>query len=343
MTQTWSFLVLAIATNWWLNTIQVAALGASTFVTSNSESNLTFSINSPTDPRYPNDFGFYLSAPHGNSWVGVGFGKGMKDAFMLIAYTSKDGNKLTLSPRLGSGHVEPSHYNHNTFSIDLRQSGIQNGRYLAVGVCHNCKEWISGSIDFDSTSQRMIYAVGPDDLHLNSDAQDAGLRRHTYWGSFTIDLRAARGDPAAFPPEDLSTSNATAIGKEQNDHEHTSSLHAVAMAGTFVLIFPIGTFYKMVMGNIRWHWITQALGLIIVLVGAGLGLGMSHYYNRSKHFNSTHQIIGLVVVILLILQACLGSLHHRIFKAQQRTTIVGMIHRFLGLVVICIGVINGVL
>ncbi|KAL8850545.1 MAG: hypothetical protein Q9221_004502 [Calogaya cf. arnoldii] len=186
----------------------------------------------------------------------------------------------------------------------------------------------------------MIYAVGPDDLHLNSDAQDAGLRRHTYWGSFIIDLRAARGDPAAFPLEDLSTSNATAIGNEQNDHENISSLHAVAMAGTFVLIFPVGTFYKMVMGNVRWHWITQALGLVIVLVGAGLGLGMSHYYNR--HFNSTHQIVGLVVVIFLILQACLGSLHHRIFKAQQRTTIMGLIHRFLGLVVICLGVIDGV-
>ncbi|KAI4253080.1 MAG: hypothetical protein L6R42_007714, partial [Xanthoria sp. 1 TBL-2021] len=227
-------------------------------------------------------------------------------------------------------------------SIDLRQSDIQDGRYLAVGVCHNCKEWQSGSVDFDSTTQPMIYAVGPDDLHLNSDAQDAGLRRHTYWGSFTIDLRAARGDPAAFPPNELNTRNATAKGDEHNDHEYTSSLHAVAMAGTFVLIFPLGTFYKMIMGNVRWHWITQALGLIIVLVGAGLGLGMSRHYNRSKHFDSTHQIIGLVVVILVILQACLGSLHHRIFKAQQRPTIMGMIHRFLGLVVICLGVINGV-
>ena len=135
-------------------------------------------------------------------------------------------------------------------------------------------------MDLDSTAQPMIYAIGPDDVYLHSDAQDAGLRRHTYWGSFTIDLRAARGDPAAFPPTELITRNATATNDEHNDHEHTSSLHAAAMAGSFVLILPVGTFYKMVLGNVRWHWITQTFAFVIVLVGAGIGLGMSHYYNR---------------------------------------------------------------
>ena len=179
-------------------------------------------------------------------------------------------------------------------SITLRESGIQDGRYLAVGMCHNCT---SASIDWKSTAQPMIYAVGPDDLRLNSDALDAGLRRHAYWGNFTIDLRAAQGDPALFPPQELIMSNATAKG-EHNDHEYASSLHAVAMAGTFVLIFPVGTFYKMIMGNVRWHWITQALGLVIVLVGAGIGLGMSHYYNRVSAVASRNypEILGAVLL-----------------------------------------------
>ncbi|KAL8729668.1 MAG: hypothetical protein Q9166_004617 [cf. Caloplaca sp. 2 TL-2023] len=162
----------------------------------------------------------------------------------------------------------------------------------------------------------MIYAVGPDELHLNSDANHAGLRRHDYWGHFTIDLQAARGDPAVFPAKNLSTANATAKVDQHNDHEYTSSLHAVAMAGTFVLIFPIGTFYKKIIGSVRGHWVTQAFGLLFVLVGAGLGLGISHYYNRSTHFNSAHQLIRLVVVILVLVQTSLGSVHHRIFKAK---------------------------
>lgn len=219
---------------------------------------------------------------------------------MLVAYSSKTGKGklwlgrflpclltlsagLTLSPRVGSGHVEPSHYKNKTMSIELwKDSGIRNGRYVAIGVCHNCKDWHSGSIDFESRTQPMFYAVGPDELHLNSDAEDAGLRRHDYWGHFNIDLQAARGDPALFPPKDLLRTNATARSDEHNDHEYTSSLHAVAMAGTFVLIFPVGIFYKKVLGSVRWHWITQAFGLIVVLVGAGLGLGISRYYNRVR-------------------------------------------------------------
>ncbi|KAI4270151.1 MAG: hypothetical protein L6R38_007217 [Xanthoria sp. 2 TBL-2021] len=162
-------------------------------------------------------------------------------------------------------------------SIDLRQSDIQDGRYLAVGICHNCKEWQSGSVDFDSTTQPMIYAVGPDDLHLNSDAQDAGLRRHTYWGSFTIDLRAARGDPAAFPPNELNTSNATAKGDEHNDHEYTSSLHAVAMAGTGFNLASAShhnTAYAIIIG-------------IVIAILFGLAFFLTRRRRRQEAFNST--------------------------------------------------------
>ncbi|KAL8713397.1 MAG: hypothetical protein Q9220_002596 [cf. Caloplaca sp. 1 TL-2023] len=296
----------------------ILAGGASTFVTSDSSNNLTFSINVPLDPRSPNDFGFYLSAPHGNSWVAVGFGKHMKDAFMLVAYTDKDGKNITLSPRVGTGHVEPSYYKNNTMSLETKDgTGIKDGRYVINAVCHNCKGWNSGTIDFKSTSQPMIYAVGADGLYLNSDAKDAGLRRHDFYGSFTMDLSAASGDPLLFPPTDLSNANATATGDEHNDHEYSSTVHAIAMLGAFVAIFPVGTFYQKVHGRVSWHWCTQAFGVLVVLVGAGLGLGISHYYNRSKHYNSVHQLIGIVVVLLVLLQASLGSLHHR---TKQWTT-----------------------
>lgn len=192
---------------------------------------------------------------------------------------------LTLSPRLSTGHVEPSYSREasKTMFIEMRDgTGIKDGRYVANGICHNCKTWSSGSIDFDSKTQPMIYAVGPDELHLSTNALDAGLRRHDYYGSFTMDLQAAKGDLAHFPPTDLSNTNATVVGHEQNDHEYSSSLHAVAMAGTFVVVFPVGVFYQKVLRTVRWHWITQAFGVVVVLAGAGLGLGMSHYYNRVR-------------------------------------------------------------
>ena len=228
-------------------------------------------------------------------------------------------------------------------SIEYRPgTGIVDGRYVVNGICHNCRGWNSGTIDFNSTAQPMFYAIGPDELDLRSDATDAGLRRHDYYGSFNMDLVAARGDIGLFPPNDLSRANAT-DHEEHNDHEYSSSVHAVFMIGTFVVLFPTGVFYKRVLGNVRWHYFTQALGLMVVLVGGGLGLGISHYYNRSKHYNSVHQLLGIVVVLLVLLQALLGGVHHRIFRAKQQPTIMGIIHRFLGPAVICAGIINGIL
>ncbi|KAL8739124.1 MAG: hypothetical protein Q9181_000153 [Wetmoreana brouardii] len=285
----WSTRALAVLATPLLTANPVAASGAATFVSSDSDNNLTFSINIPGNPQYPNDFAFYLSAPHDNSWVGVGFGEEMKNAFMLIAYTSKNDKRLTLSPRVGNGHVEPSYYKNNTMSIDLNDdTGIKDGRYVVHGLCRNCKDYISGSIDFNSTEQPMIYALGPDQLYLSSNAKDAGLRRHDYFGTFTMNLQAAKGDPAQFPPKDLFHSKDTRIGEKQNDHEYSSSLHAIAMAGTFVVIFPVGVFHQKVLRTIRWHWITQAFGVIVVLVGAGLGLGMSQTYNRVNNEGSVN-------------------------------------------------------
>ncbi|KAL9601673.1 MAG: hypothetical protein Q9219_002393 [cf. Caloplaca sp. 3 TL-2023] len=325
-----------------LTITSVAALGASTFVTDDSNNNLTFSINVPDSKSYPNDFGFYLSAPHANSWIGVGFGKGMRDAFMLIVYTDKGGKNLTVSPRVGTTHAEPSYYDNKTMSIEIKDAAIRNKRYVVSAICHNCREWDSGAIDFNSTTQPMIYAVGSDELNLNSNAKNAGLRRHDFWGKYNIDLVAARGDINLFPPKDLSSANVT-DHEEHDDHEYSSSVHAVFMIGTFVIMLPIGIFYKKVLGNVRWHYYTQALGVIIVLIGAGLGIGLSHFYNRSKHYNSVHQLIGMVIVLLLLIQAGLGAAHHRIFKAKQQHTIMGTIHRFLGLAVVGAAVVNGAL
>ncbi|KAL8752364.1 MAG: hypothetical protein Q9184_005759 [Pyrenodesmia sp. 2 TL-2023] len=97
------------------------------------------------------------------------------------------------------------------------------------------------------------------------------------------------------------------------------------------------------MHKVRWHYFTQGLGILIILIGAALGLSVSRSYNRSKSYTSPHQLIGLAVVALILLQATLGTLHHRIFKAKQTPTVLGLIHRFLGPVAILAALVNGFL
>ena len=66
-------------------------------------------------------------------------------------------------------------------------------------------------------------------MHGGSDALDADLQRHTQYGHFTMNLAAARGDPAGFPTDLSRSDNATADGKITNDRNDSSNAHALIM------------------------------------------------------------------------------------------------------------------
>lgn len=154
-----------------------------------------------------------------------------------------------------------------------------------IGQCHNCRDTReTSSIDFKSTTQKMIYAIGPDDVELKSDSKSAGLRRHDYYGKFTMDMvQASNGDldpSTSFPISSTSNNGTQPVSNEVHDRDFSSSIHAVFMAGVFVILFPLGTVWLRIFGLVRAHWITQASGFFIILIGAGIGVRMSKEYNR---------------------------------------------------------------
>lgn len=127
----------------------------------------------------------------------------------------------------------------------------------------------------------MIYAVGPSQVVLDTTKVDAGLRRHDRYGKFTINLDQAKGDPFAFNPNSTND-GASANGKEVDDHDIASPSHAVLMAGTFVVLFPMGSVWLKIFANVRLHWLTQTLGVLIIFIGAGVGINLSKQYNRVR-------------------------------------------------------------
>lgn len=188
-----------------------------------------------------------------------------------------------MSPRIAGDDTEPTFNPNINITLNRIKSGILNGRYVANGVCHNCRTWPQGFIEFNATKQPMIYAVGPSEVHLRSDAGDAALRRHDYHGRFSIDmLQASRQnlDPARFPLEITSNNGSSPMGHGKDDHEYGSAVHAIFMASVFVILFPLGTVFLRILGKVRWHWITQAVGFLIILIGAATGIYVSLQYNR---------------------------------------------------------------
>ena len=158
-------------------------------------------------------------------------------------------------------------------------SGIFDGTIVAKGICHDCFEWEGGSLDVNSSAQPFTYAVGPDRVRLDSNAIDAGLRRHEHYGQFTMDMVAATGDNAGFPGDISKDRKSTTNGKDENDYDYGSTTHAVFMVVVFVIVFPFGAAYLR-LNNVLWHWIMQTIGILGAIVGIGVGVNISQEYNR---------------------------------------------------------------
>jgi hypothetical protein len=149
-----------------------------------------FGLNVPTDS---NDIYFSLSGPDSQSWIAVGMGsRKMDKSFMIIAYRGSNGNNITISPRLSSGHTEPVWTSKATIEV-LPGTGVFNGSIVANGRCVNCRSWDGGSLDVKSTLQDMIFATGPSG-DINSDSLAADTTIHNSYGTFIMNMTKATGD-----------------------------------------------------------------------------------------------------------------------------------------------------
>ncbi|KAI3322332.1 iron reductase domain protein [Xylariaceae sp. AK1471] len=319
------------------------AVSSSIFVS--PQKDLAFALNVPDDAS-SSDLFFSIAFPVHTSWVAVGLGASTMKAnpLVLMAYPSASGKNVTISPRRCYTHSEPV-YDSEIDVQALPGTGLFNDTtYIFNGVCSNCRSWPSkGKIDISSTAQDMAYGIGPSGDTRSNDPQES-VKVHWNYGSFTMDLVHATG--AGGVPEIPASENVTSVGVVQQlaktGHVDTRAiLHAVFMILAFVGMWPFGILVLRVGGSVRWHAINQGAAFGVVLIGAILGFVMSPSYNRSKKFNTAHQIIGIFVFIFAIAQFALGYLHHRIYKKTQQTTKMAPIHVWLGRVIIPLGIANG--
>ena len=338
---------------------------SSTFIYAGDDnSNLTVSINIPAT-NTNDDLFFHLEGPNSGSWYGFGFGTEMAGSLLFVMYTSADGKNVTISPRLGTGHVMPLYTGNVGYSL-LAGSGIINdtlGSNMVANVrCTNCRKWAGGSVDVTSKNQPMLYAVGgPDDVLMTND-YTATIHQHNGYGQFTLDMVAATG--AGGIPSDTNVQTGVSHENDQGGHGPGSALHALFMCGTFIVLFPAGYLFLRIFERVWIHIALQSFGLFVTLLGAASGIALSiknnivslsdsfmsqraplltSPFSQHPHLNSPHQAIGLVVLLGVITQFTVGVIHHTLYKRRPNPTLFGKVHRFLGPAVIFIGLINGIL
>lgn len=98
-----------------------------------------------------------------------------------------------------------------------------------------------------------------------------------------MDMVQATGDQEGVPTNTTSMSGAAMVGSARIDHGgYGSAFHALLMVGTFVILFPLGVLWLRIFEKVILHWLNQTLAVLVVIVGAGVGIYISLMYNKVR-------------------------------------------------------------
>ncbi|KAE8448065.1 hypothetical protein EG329_009830 [Mollisiaceae sp. DMI_Dod_QoI] len=306
-----------------------------------SDGSVSFALNIPQADDN-NDLYFAIQGDASQSWIAIGMGSDkMDDSLIWMVYKDSSGKNVTLSPRLSYDHVEPSYTSNISYQVLPGTTITSDDNYTVFAKCTNCRSWKGGSIDPTNKKANFIFASGPSgDLKTND--LSAGIKRHSSYGVFQMDLTLAFGSAGA-PIIATSDSSGTTEVSDKTDHDFSAALHGCLMILAFVALMPLGLLILRIMNSVKWHGYNQALSVAVALLGTGIGIYAGTMYNRTMHWNSAHQIFGLIIIVAMVGQFVLGYMHHRIYKRTQATTKLAPIHVWLGRVVIPAGIANGFL
>lgn len=258
--------------------------------------NITVAVNVPSDSS--DSLFYHFSAPAGQTWAAFGFGNQMKGALIFVTYASQDGKNVTVSPRLGVGHVMPQHTSDVQVNV-LSGSGIIDGSFVVNAQCTGCRSWSGGSVNVDSTSQQMVWAAGPSGT-LKSDDVSASINQHEGYNFFNLNLKAATGAGGVPVPDTTSDSNigpgpGPVIGE---GFRGGSGFHAFLMVAAFLFLFPAGYLFLRVFERVWLHWVIQSLALVLVGVGAGVGIAISKRNNIVSNQNAAAEWFGPGTILM---------------------------------------------
>ncbi|KAL4733956.1 hypothetical protein BDV11DRAFT_209815 [Aspergillus similis] len=299
------------------------------------QSEIFYSITAPksTASSGSGPIFFQIRAPTILQWVALGQGTQMAGADIFVLYSSSP-NNVTLSPRLGTGHVPPRYNRDAQFSL-LEGSGVQNGVMTANVRCDTC-------IYLASSPWIFAYKGG---ISLDSESPEAALSIHDDFGSTKVALASAvssMDNPFLdYDPRDP-MNQPSEVGGDAGNGAGMLIAHGFIMSIAFVLLFP---FFGLLVAIpvrgvvVKVHAPLQIFTLFSAIIGMGLGVKMGKDGDILDH---AHPTLGLIVVgLLILLQPAMGLLQHLHFQRTGKKSIFAILHRWLGRLAIILGVITG--
>jgi hypothetical protein len=188
------------------------------------QGDICYSLNIPdaTASSGSGDIYMQITGPTSYSWIGLGQGSGMSGAQIFVIYTDSSGSNVTLSPRLGTGHVMPN-YNSAAQVTLLDGSGVSNGQMTANIKCSSCSSWSGGTMDLTGSSFGFIYAAHSGSP-LNSDSTSESITQHqNTYGTLSFTSNAKGGSDVNPFTSSSSSSNGTSTSTSSGSASASSS------------------------------------------------------------------------------------------------------------------------
>ncbi|KAI0336288.1 hypothetical protein GY45DRAFT_1238361, partial [Cubamyces sp. BRFM 1775] len=235
-----------------------------------------------------------------------GFGSQMAGTPMVIMWRNADGS-VSLSQRQATGLVEPVPVTSPPRRATVSTTDANPAVRLPLRV-RDVNNVAPGP-------QTLIWAFG---LIVPSSADPAShLEQHQDAGSFTLDLSKTLSDGNDSPSAESSAPAPTDAESEARPSGAHGLLvaHAVFSAAGFVMLLPLSALVA------RWartrtprwlsaHWVLSVLlGIPAVCVGWALG-PLAVAQEGMAHFVSVHQICGVILLLLYIVEVALGTVIH---------------------------------
>ncbi|KAF7363263.1 Cytochrome b561 domain-containing protein [Mycena sanguinolenta] len=263
-------------------------------------------------------------------WVGLGFGRQMKDTHMVVVWEKEEDRSPVLSHRYGHGHVEPEVDEHPPRVASIVPASVTINPSIAH--THSNYSTIAFQIPLNRTNPKPGQVIWAYSLRQPGPYPSAELLQH--YAAGTIDM------PLNKVVADLPGTIENALDNPLPRYQKLI-WHGILLSIGFLVLLPMGSLIARWGRTLTPRWFKAHrflnLGLALPAICGGFILGPLAVLDReARHFADVHQICGLLLVALYGAQLLLGRYIH------SRRDVVGrpphppsnMLHALLGIFII---------
>ena len=283
-------------------------------------------------------------------WLALGFGASMVGSDMVVMWPNEDGG-ITLSQRFADSYSEPtivqSPARVATVSESLSSTSGPNTK-LAFSIP------VGGELEHN-----IVYAIGSQ--RPSSSDSSAPIAIHSSTGQMRLDLSKPiegsdsngnsdtnNGSPA---PDISQVPSGGSSGQEEEPlrkYEKVIVAHAAFMFIGYLVLLPAGALiarYLRTFSHVwyRIHWIVQVIAGGFILIGFGLGVQATNELS-GRHWVTSHQNVGLVLLIIYIAQCSIGYVIHkwkpRSFRKTGKRPAQNYFHAVFGLLILFLALVQ---